>query len=54
VIEQLRPFVDALGTDGHLILRAHYPTMDRAAEHRSAELLAERVLPALRAMSASR
>ncbi|HEX6208026.1 MAG TPA: LLM class flavin-dependent oxidoreductase [Actinomycetota bacterium] len=50
VVGDLRPFVDAFGArrDSHLILRLHYPGMDRETAAAAIELFAADVLPALR------
>lgn len=50
VVEGLRPFVEAFGDrrEFHLILRLHYPGMDRGTAARAIELFGAEVLPALR------
>ena len=51
VTEALRPLVDAFGDrkEFHLVVRLHYPGMDRDMAARSIELFAERVIPELTA-----
>lgn len=50
VIRGLRPFVEEFGDrrDFHLIVRLHYPGMDRDTAARAVELFGAEVLPALR------
>lgn len=50
VIRALRPLVDAFGSrrDFHLVVRLHYPGMDRETAARSIELFGAEVLPALK------
>lgn len=50
VADGLRPFVEAFGDrrDFHLIVRLHYPGMDRDTAARAIELFGAEVLPALR------
>jgi probable F420-dependent oxidoreductase len=50
VIKALRPLVDAFGSrdEFHLVVRLHYPGMDRDTASRSIELFATAVLPALK------